>query len=142
MLFQIRAALVISNWGRFITNWGRFISNQGSFSYFKLGQIYYKLGQVFQIGADLFQIGAIISNRCRTVSWKKVSRRECNTEDYNDTDDYGHTIKKDQKHLEIVVLVVLFFLRERNNGSDKTCKLAAKRAFFSKESIVFPFIQM
>ena len=50
MLFQIGAALVISNRGRFITNWGR---------YFKSGQIYFKSGQ-------LFQIGAIISNRCRT----------------------------------------------------------------------------
>ena len=43
MLFQIGAALVISNRGRFITNWGR---------YFKSGQIYFKSGQLFQIGAE------------------------------------------------------------------------------------------
>ena len=32
--------------------------------------------------------------------------------------------------------------RERNNESDKTYKLAAKCAFFYKESIVYPFMQM
>ena len=35
---------------------------------------------------------------------------------------------------------VFFF--ERNSESDKTYKLTTKRAFFSKESIVYPFVQM
>ena len=52
-LFQIGAALIISNWSRSYFKSGRIC-------YFKTGQTYYKLGQ-------LFQIGAIISNRCRTT---------------------------------------------------------------------------
>ena len=58
--------------------------------------------------------------------------KEYDTKDYNDTDDYGHTMKKGQ--------LGVFF--ERNSVSDKTYKLTTKHAFFSKESIVYPFMQM
>ena len=61
--------------------------------------------------------------------------KEYDTKDYDDTDDYVHTMKKGQKHLEGIFL-------ERNSGSDKTYKLTTKRAFISKESIVYPFVQM
>ena len=45
---------------------------------------------------------------------KKVSRIEYNQKDYDDTDDYGYTMKKDQKHLDVG------FFWERIKGSDKT----------------------
>ena len=65
---------------------------------------------------------------------KKVSRKQCSTKVYND--DYSHTIKKDQNHLEF------FFLLREIMDQRKKHKLAAKRAFFSEESIAYPFVQM
>ena len=50
-----------------------------------------------------------VPDRIVTLAAEKTSPEKSATQDYNDTDDYGHTIKKDQKHLEIVVLVVLVF---------------------------------
>ena len=54
--------------------------------------------------------------------------------DYNDTDDYGHTMKKSQKHVGFFVAVVIV---EKNSGPDKTYKMTSKCALFSKESIVY-----
>ena len=64
----------------------------------------------------------------------KITEEEQSKEE-DHMDDYGHRVKKGVKHLQGV-----FF--ERECGSDKRYKLTKKRAFFYRESIVYPFVQL
>ena len=64
----------------------------------------------------------------------KITKEEL-SKDTDDIDDYGNMVKKGVNHLEGV-----FF--ERNSGSDRDYHLTKKRAFFYKESIAYPFVQL
>lgn len=64
----------------------------------------------------------------------KITKEE-HSKETNATDDYGKTFDAGVNHLEGI-----FF--ERLSGHDKVFRLDKKIAFFYKESVAYPFVQL